>query len=129
MVTEVVPAQVRVQRYAHNSLLLLYFPPEFPQLTYLRQQWDLDILPFALRANSKKKRRGKKEKAKGREEKPLEGCVAGGVVTLEEEEEGDQVDPSTLEPTRWKEQDHYALLGLGRTRYRASPQQIRKACE
>jgi len=103
-------------------------------LTYLRRQWDADILPLVLRASNKKKRRGGKERAKGREEKTGEGGGAAGArgtdeVTLEEEEKGDQVDPTTLDPTSWKEQDHYALLGLGKTRYRASPQQIRKACE
>ena len=39
------------------------------------------------------------------------------------------VDPSSLDPTQWKEQDHYAVLGLGDIRHAASQEQIKKACE
>ncbi|KAJ1934446.1 Zuotin, partial [Linderina pennispora] len=41
----------------------------------------------------------------------------------------DPVDPQLLylDPIRWKEQDHYRVLGLGSLRHRATPAQIKKA--
>ena len=42
---------------------------------------------------------------------------------------GQSVDPTSLDPTQWKEQDHYAVLGLGDVRHAASQEQIKKACE
>lgn len=55
---------------------------------------------------------------------------------LEEEEaaldtgSGDEeLNPLLLDPTQWKDQDHYAILGLGKLRYRATTQDIKKACE
>ena len=42
---------------------------------------------------------------------------------------GEEVNPLLLDPTQWKDQDHYVILGLGKLRYRASEQDIKKACE
>ena len=44
-------------------------------------------------------------------------------------ESGEDVNPLLLDPTQWKDQDHYAILGLGKLRYKASEQDIKKACE
>ncbi|KAF6085727.1 DnaJ heat shock protein family (Hsp40) member C2 [Phyllostomus discolor] len=33
----------------------------------------------------------------------------------------------TLDPKDWKNQDHYAVLGLGHVRYKATPRQIKAA--
>ena len=41
----------------------------------------------------------------------------------------EEVNPLLLDPTQWKDQDHYAILGLGKLRYRATQQDIKKACE
>lgn len=55
---------------------------------------------------------------------------------LEEQEEAqdsgssdEELNPLLLDPTQWKDQDHYAMLGLGKLRYRATAQDIKKACE
>ena len=55
---------------------------------------------------------------------------------LEEEEAAldsgssdEELNPLLLDPTQWKDQDHYAILGLGKLRYRATIQDIKKACE
>lgn len=45
----------------------------------------------------------------------------------ESEEEEEELNLLLLDPTQWKEQDHYAVLGLGKMRYKASPEQIKKA--
>ena len=42
---------------------------------------------------------------------------------------GEEVNPMLLDPTQWKDQDHYAILGLGKLRYKATQQDIKKACE
>ncbi len=47
----------------------------------------------------------------------------------EEEEEEVEVNPLLLDPVLWKEQDHYVILGLSKLRYKATTQDIRKACE
>lgn len=104
--------------FIYFAIWLLYLLLEFPQLAYLRHQWDLEILPHVLRSYSRKKHKEKKGRsgaAKGEEE--------------EEVEDEDEVDVANLDPVQWKDQDHYALLGLGKIRYRASPQEIRKACK
>ena len=88
---------------------------ELVQITYLRHQWDLEILPLVIREYNKRKQREKK--GRDRTEKD------------EEEADEDEVDVENLDPVQWKDQDHYALLGLGKSRYRASPQEIRKACK
>ncbi len=41
----------------------------------------------------------------------------------------EEVNPLLLDPTQWKDQDHYVILGLGKLRYRATEQDIKKACE
>lgn len=41
----------------------------------------------------------------------------------------EELNPLLLDPTQWKDQDHYAILGLGKLRYRATAQDIKKACE
>lgn len=41
----------------------------------------------------------------------------------------DEVNPLLLNPTQWKDQDHYAILGLGKLRYRATVQDLKKACK
>lgn len=55
---------------------------------------------------------------------------------LEEEEAAldsgssdEELNTLLLDPTQWKDQDHYAILGLGKLRYRATVQDIKKACE
>uniref|UniRef100_A0A0B6YQC8 J domain-containing protein n=1 Tax=Arion vulgaris TaxID=1028688 RepID=A0A0B6YQC8_9EUPU len=51
----------------------------------------------------------------------------------DEEEEEDQFDEEDeslllrLDPKEWKKQDHYAVLGLSKLRYRASDDQIKRA--
>lgn len=50
----------------------------------------------------------------------------------ESEEEEDEVEDDTslllsLDPKDWKKQDHYAVLGLGKLRYKATDAQIKKA--
>ncbi|BFZ10799.1 hypothetical protein BsWGS_13838 [Bradybaena similaris] len=51
----------------------------------------------------------------------------------DEEEEEDQFDEEDeslllrLDPREWKKQDHYAVLGLSKLRYRASEDQIKRA--
>ncbi|XP_059151101.1 dnaJ homolog subfamily C member 2-like [Physella acuta] len=51
----------------------------------------------------------------------------------EEEEEEDQFDEEDeslllrLDPKEWKKQDHYAVLGLSKLRYRASEDQLKRA--
>ncbi|CAL1544236.1 unnamed protein product [Lymnaea stagnalis] len=51
----------------------------------------------------------------------------------EEEEEEDQFDEEDeslllrLDPKEWKKQDHYAVLGLSKLRYKASDDQIKRA--
>lgn len=62
----------------------------------------------------------------------LSSSSAGGIGRDSEEEgeeegRGDDVSPFLLDPTQWKDQDHYMVLGLGKLRYRASQQDIRKA--
>ena len=34
-----------------------------------------------------------------------------------------------LDPNDWKDQDHYAVLGLPKLRHRATDAQIKKACK
>ena len=36
---------------------------------------------------------------------------------------------TTFNFTNYKDQDHYVILGLGRLRYKATKEDIRKACE
>lgn len=45
----------------------------------------------------------------------------------DKENEEDQSNPLLLDPTQWKDQDHYSVLGLGKLRYRAKADDIRKA--
>lgn len=78
-------------------------PKEPPHLTYLRERW-LEAHPSL---------------------GPSESESGSG----SSEEEGGGVNPLLLDPTQWKEQDHYAILGLGKLRYRASAEDIKKACE
>ena len=42
----------------------------------------------------------------------------------------DEEDPSLLmrDPADWKTQDHYAVLGISKLRYKASFSQIKAAC-
>lgn len=49
-------------------------------------------------------------------------------VSLEEDEEE---TPALLasDPLEWKTQDHYAILGLSKLRWKATEDDIRKACE
>lgn len=70
-------------------------------MTYLRERW-LEDHPHLLHASS--------------------GSDSGSGSE-------DEVNPLFLDPTQWKEQDHYAILGLGKLRYRATPEDIKKACE
>ncbi|XP_033157884.1 dnaJ homolog subfamily C member 2 [Drosophila mauritiana] len=58
----------------------------------------------------------------------------GGVERSESDEKlegvGEEVDISylkSLDPKEWKDQDHYAILGLGKLRYEASEDDIRRA--
>ena len=81
------------------------------------------------------------------------------VEGMGDESEGEEVNPLLLDPTKWKvrtchslipfihpslphhlpflpslylptqDQDHYVMLGLGKLRYKASAQDIRKACK
>lgn len=44
------------------------------------------------------------------------------------EEEEEEVNHLLLDPTQWKNQDHYALLGLGKIRYKATAEEIKKSC-
>ena len=76
-------------------------PKEPPHLTYLRERW-LEEHPSLASDQS--------DSGSGSEEE--------GVV-----------NPILLDPTQWKEQDHYAILGLSKQRYRATAEDIKKACE
>lgn len=51
------------------------------------------------------------------------------VEDVEEEEEDEPESPALLrsDPKDWKKQDHYAVLGLSKHRYRATDAQIKKA--
>ncbi|XP_037723275.1 dnaJ homolog subfamily C member 2 [Drosophila subpulchrella] len=58
----------------------------------------------------------------------------GGVERSDSDEKlegvGEEVDISylkSLDPKEWKDQDHYAILGLGKLRYEASEDDIRRA--
>lgn len=58
----------------------------------------------------------------------------GGVERSESDEKlegvGEEVDISylkSLDPKEWKDQDHYAVLGLGKLRYEASEDDVRRA--
>ncbi|GAA5953937.1 hypothetical protein JCM21900_003059 [Sporobolomyces salmonicolor] len=57
----------------------------------------------------------------------------GGVVEVEDDEDselgGEQESKALLEldPRKWKDQDHYAVLGLQHLRYKATDEQIKKA--
>ena len=46
---------------------------------------------------------------------------------LSDDDEGDDV-LLNLDPKKWKDQDHYAVMGLSKLRYRATDIQIKKAC-
>lgn len=46
-----------------------------------------------------------------------------------ESEGEEELNPLLLDPTQWKDQDHYVILGLGKLRYKATAEDIRKACE
>lgn len=39
----------------------------------------------------------------------------------------EELNPLLLDPTQWKDQDHYVILGLGKLRYRASRDDIKRA--
>ncbi|KAL5518258.1 hypothetical protein EMCRGX_G003961 [Ephydatia muelleri] len=45
----------------------------------------------------------------------------------DKENEEEQTNPLLLDPSQWKDQDHYSVLGLGKIRYRAKAEDIRKA--
>lgn len=42
-------------------------------------------------------------------------------------DEPESKDLLTLDPKQWKDQDHYAVLGLSAFRYKATPDQIKRA--
>ncbi|ORX99113.1 DnaJ-domain-containing protein [Basidiobolus meristosporus CBS 931.73] len=46
-------------------------------------------------------------------------------LTLEEDQETEEL--LQLDPKHWKEQDHYAVLGISKLRYKASYEQLKKA--
>ncbi|KAL2314982.1 Zuotin [Schizosaccharomyces pombe] len=48
---------------------------------------------------------------------------------VKEESEDEEEDPAMLraDPKEWKQQDHYAVLGLSKYRYKADTEQIKKA--
>ena len=72
-------------------------------LKYLRERWEEDYSKISV------KRRGSGEGSGGDEE--------------------EEVNPLLLDPVQWKDQDHYVILGLGKLRYKATMQDIKKACE
>lgn len=47
----------------------------------------------------------------------------------ESEDEDSEPHASSLDATEWKNQDHYKLLGLGSLRWKASEDDIKKACK
>ncbi|CAG8726639.1 1782_t:CDS:2, partial [Acaulospora colombiana] len=50
----------------------------------------------------------------------------GEIIDLEEEEE-ETLELLSQDPKDWKEQDHYAVLGLSKYRWRATDEQIKQA--
>ncbi|CAI8044240.1 DnaJ homolog subfamily C member 2 [Geodia barretti] len=75
---------------------------------------------------------GRWYESRARHVRLLSGGSSGGGVVGESEEEGeegrgDEINPLLLDPTQWKDQDHYVLLGLGKLRWQATQQDIRKA--
>ena len=50
----------------------------------------------------------------------------------DDNEEEDEVESKALlrsDPSKWKTQDHYAVLGLSKKRYMANDEDIKRACK
>ena len=61
-------------------------------------------------------------------EKPIEsGLLEGTGISKLLLDAADPIDLALLDPMAWKSQDHYKLLGLGQTRYRATMDEIKTA--
>ena len=54
--------------------------------------------------------------------------AAGDDISLEEDEPETQ-KLLRSDPSKWKEQDHYAVLGLSKLRFKASDDDIKRACK
>lgn len=74
----------------------------------MRERWLEDHVPTLLESGSSTEEVGDRDSASGDEE---------------------EVNLYLLDPTQWKGQDHYAILGLAKLRYKATTQDIKKACE
>lgn len=64
---------------------------------------------------------------------PDDPCDIEEVIEEDIEDDEPEVDEEeylkSLDPRNWKEQDHYAVLGLRKKRYKASEDDIRRACK
>lgn len=54
---------------------------------------------------------------------------AEGDANEEEEDEPESKALLRSDPSKWKTQDHYAILGLSRKRYLANDDDIKRACK
>jgi DnaJ family protein C protein 2 len=54
---------------------------------------------------------------------------AGADVGDEDEDEPESAALLRSDPSKWKTQDHYAVLGLSRKRYGANNEDIKLACK
>lgn len=63
------------------------------------------------------------------EKKRLESEAASNGIDENEDigDEPESRDILELDPKQWKDQDHYAVLGLSALRYKATPDQIKRA--
>ena len=41
----------------------------------------------------------------------------------------DEFDYESMDPTKWKEQDHYKVLALDHLRHKATKDEIKKSCK